>query len=238
MKTFTLISLVGALASSLVAAHEAQEKRPDESWQAWHMREEHALDSFDSASFFTLHDLDGSGTWTPNDILNLYGLLNDKMVGAGDGMGEHKESKEIPQATKDLVLKTVLEMVDTDGDGVISQEEWRKFSEEDKKLLPDFGLGPGHHGDYEYEYEVHHWLKYHAKDDPDVKIVHKEDIEHENLYHAQEHQDHPDDHEHDKPQEQQQQQQQQQQEQQVVKPILFGAVNLKNVPNKYLHHRN
>ena len=27
--------------------------------------------------------------------------------------------------------------------------------------LKDFGLGPGHHGDDEYEYEIHHFEKYH-----------------------------------------------------------------------------
>ena len=35
-------------------------------------------------------------------------------------------------------------------------------------------------------YEEHHWRKYHANDDPDVKIKHKEDIEHELLHHQQE----------------------------------------------------
>lgn len=29
------------------------------------------------------------------------------------------------------------------------------------KRMRDFGLGPGHHGDDEYEYEIHHFEKYH-----------------------------------------------------------------------------
>lgn len=228
MKVSTLFTILSSLAA-VSRAHEAQEKRPGEAWQVWHMREEHALDEFDSVSFFTLHDLDGSGTWTPNDVLNLYGLLNEKFVGDGDGMGEHKDSRELPQETKELVLKTVLDLVDYNKDGIISQDEWKQFSDAGN-VLPDFGLGSGHHGDYEYEYEVHHWLKYHAKDDPDVKIVHEEDLEHERLYHAQEHQDHPDDHDHDKPAAPEAAAP----AQKVIKPAAFGTINLRHVPGKYL----
>lgn len=44
--------------------------------------------------------------------------------------------------------------------------------------LPDFGLGPGHHGDDEYEYEIHHFEKYHGEDTQIEDLVHPEDIEH------------------------------------------------------------
>ena len=67
----------------------------------------------------------------------------------------------------------------------ISQAEWLKFYENGGRL-PDLGYGPGHHLGFEEEYEEHHWRKYHANDDPDVKIKHKEDIEHELLHHQQE----------------------------------------------------
>lgn len=164
-----------------------------DSWQVRHMREEHGIDSFDAYSFFTLHDSDNSKTWTSNDILNLYGLLRDSQVGAGTGMGVAEQSEPITQETKDKVLKTVLSLMDSDEDGVVSLEEWRIFTNKGGEL-PDFGLGPGHHGDYEYEYEVHHWLEHHQKDDPDVKIVHPEDIEHENLYHHEAHGDELEDH--------------------------------------------
>ena len=36
----------------------------------------------------------------------------------------------------------------------------------------------GHHGDDEYEYEIHHFEKYHTEDDGEEKFVHPEDIEH------------------------------------------------------------
>jgi hypothetical protein len=84
-------------------------------------------------------------------------------------------------------------MVDTDNDGIISIDEWKSFMARGGEL-PDFGLGPGHHGDYEYEYEIHHWLEHHAKDDPEVKNVHPEDVEHEKLFHAHEHGDDADSH--------------------------------------------
>jgi hypothetical protein len=159
-----------------------------DSWQVRHMKQEHGIDQFDAYSFFTLHDSDGSKTWTSNDILNLYGLLNDVVVGDGTGMGKNEDTEPISQETKDHVLKTVLDLVDYDHDGIISLEEWRIFTEKGGEL-PDFGLGPGHHGDYEYEYEIHHWLEHHAKSDPNVKIVHQEDIDHEKLFHAHEHGD-------------------------------------------------
>lgn len=205
-------------ASSSVLAHGI-ESDPNDSWQVRHMKEEHGFDSFDAMSFFKLHDMSGKDVWGKNDILNLYGLLNQEFVGDGSGMGKHDESKVIKDETKDKVTSTVLALIDADKDGKISIDEWMQFSNAGNEL-PDFGLGPGHHGDYEYEYEVHHWLKYHAENDPDVKIVHKEDIEHEALYHAHEHDDHPDDH--DGP------------NVKLITFARFGTFLEKNVPPKYL----
>lgn len=221
MSKSAVLLQIFALASYTIA-HETDKKRDGESWQSWHMREEHGMEDFDTLSFFTLHDLDGSNTWGASDILNLYGLLNkDEVVGSGDGMGAHENSVQITQKTKDMVSSTILELIDYNKDGIITADEWTQFSKAGN-LLPDFGLGPGHHGDYEYEYEVHHWLKYHAENDPDVKIVHKEDIEHEQLYHAHEGEDH-----HDEPN------QQPVKQVKIVRPIAFGKINLANIPEKY-----
>jgi hypothetical protein len=44
--------------------------------------------------------------------------------------------------------------------------------------LPDFGFGPGHHGDDEYEYEIHHFEKYHDENTKEEDLIHPEDIEH------------------------------------------------------------
>jgi hypothetical protein len=52
--------------------------------------------------------------------------------------------------------------------------------------LPDFGFGPGHHGDDEYEYEIHHWEKYHGEDTKMEDLTHPEDIEHFRLHEEEE----------------------------------------------------
>jgi hypothetical protein len=46
------------------------------------------------------------------------------------------------------------------------------------RRLPDFGLGPGHHGDDEYEYEIHHFEKFHGEDTKEEDLTHPEDIAH------------------------------------------------------------
>ncbi len=50
-------------------------------------------------------------------------------------------------------------LIDTNSDGAIDRDEFRHFIQTDGKTLPDMGTGPGHHGDDEYEYEIHHWEK-------------------------------------------------------------------------------
>ena len=44
--------------------------------------------------------------------------------------------------------------------------------------LADYGLGPGHHGDDEYEYEIHHYEKFHDENTKEEDLVHPEDIAH------------------------------------------------------------
>lgn len=69
-----------------------------------------------------------------------------------------ESNKDVSQERKDEIVREVLRLADQDQDGVISREEFLymiRFG----KTLPDFGTGPGHHGDDEYEYEIHHWEK-------------------------------------------------------------------------------
>lgn len=175
--------------SYVVVGHggsSSNEKPEGLSWQKWHMLEEHGVDLFDADSFFKLHDLKSRNEWETEDILSLYGLSRENVVGDGSGMGEHvHETETVSQEAKDHVVNTILSLVDADKDGKISIDEWREYSKSGKEL-PDFGYGSGHHMDFEMEYEEHHWNKYHAKDDPDVLIKHKEDIEHELLHHDHE----------------------------------------------------
>ena len=110
--------------------------------------EEHHIQNFDPASFFTLHDFDGSGSWTPDEIRRTYGL-------------EDESSNDVPLSKKESIVAEVLQVWDVDGDGRISRDEWMKGWSGQGKRLKDFGTGPGHHGDDEYEYEIHHFEKFH-----------------------------------------------------------------------------
>jgi hypothetical protein len=127
--------------------------------------EEHHINGFDATTFFNLHDYDSTGLWTSQDIKRTYGLMDPS-------------SAHITPTKKDLVVSTVLDMFDIDKDGAISLAEFLQKDGENVKL-PDFGMGPGHHGDDEYEYEIHHWEKYHSGDDvKEEDLTHPEDIEH------------------------------------------------------------
>lgn len=149
------------------------------------MSEEHQIDNFDPLSFFMIHDLKNKGYWTSEDILYIYGLSIDAVIGDGSGMGEHDHEEKIPQELKSKVVQEVSMLLKSDSKGHVSKDKWIEFVT-NGGLLPDFGLGPGHHFDFETEYENHHWTKYHKDNDPDVHVKHKEDIMHELLHHQHE----------------------------------------------------
>ncbi|KAF1956035.1 hypothetical protein CC80DRAFT_474086 [Byssothecium circinans] len=165
-----LSALVLASCALNAAAHGGGEHQqivvaPDADWMTRHMAEEHHISAFDAGVFFTLHDYDSTGYWSPSDIQRTYGLHDPS-------------SSHISPLKKEGVVKTVLSMFDIDNDGFISAEEFHRKDAEGVKL-PDFGMGPGHHGDDEYEYEIHHWEKYHGGDDvKEEDLNHPEDIEH------------------------------------------------------------
>ncbi|KAF2829380.1 secretory pathway protein-like protein Ssp120 [Ophiobolus disseminans] len=138
---------------------------PDADWATRHMAEEHHISGFDATTFFNLHDYDSTGLWTSTDIQRTYGLADPS-------------SSHISLTKKDMVVQTVLDMFDINKDGAVSLSEYLQKDSENIKL-PDFGMGPGHHGDDEYEYEIHHWEKYHSGDDvKEEDLNHPEDIEH------------------------------------------------------------
>jgi hypothetical protein len=120
--------------------------------------------AFDPRSFFALHDFNSDNVWQGDEILRTYGLFDDS-------------NKHVPQARKDEILRELLGVMDADSDGAVSAEEFIAFIVSGK-TLPDMGTGPGHHGDYEEEYEKHHWEQYHSEDSPDEELNHPEDIEH------------------------------------------------------------
>jgi hypothetical protein len=127
--------------------------------------EEHHISSFDAATFFTLHDFDSTGAWSSDDIQRMYGLFD-------------KSNNNIKDEEKTKAVQKVLEIFDADRSGTISFAEYTVGVAKGASL-PDLGFGPGHHGDDEYEYEIHHWEKYHSGDDvKEEDLNHPEDIEH------------------------------------------------------------
>ncbi|KAK7397556.1 hypothetical protein QQX98_013080 [Neonectria punicea] len=133
-------------------------------WMTKHMAEEHHIGNWDAGAFFTLHDYDSNGRWEGAEMQRTYGLMD-------------VSNKDMPQKRRDEVLAILLGLLDTDGDRSVSREEWTNFIAQGK-TLPDLGTGPGHHGDDEYEYEIHHWEKYHDENTKLEDLTHPEDIEH------------------------------------------------------------
>ena len=83
-------------------------------------------------------------------------------------------------------MNKVLELFDADRNGMVSFAEYT-IGVGKGLTLPDFGFGPGHHGDDEYEYEIHHWEKYHSGDDvKEEDLTHPEDIEHFKMHEQKE----------------------------------------------------
>lgn len=74
-------------------------------------------------------------------------------------------------------MKDVFKIFDPTDSGKISRETFIELSRAGKQL-PDFNLGPGHHGDDEYEYEIHHFEKFHDENTQVEDLIHPEDIEH------------------------------------------------------------
>src|SRR6187399_2719863 len=104
--------------------------------------------SWDADSFFTLHDYNSDGIWQGDELQRTYGLFDDS-------------NKDLSAEKKDQVLHELMTLLDKNGDRMVSRDEYRQFIL-DGHTLPDLGVGPGHHGDDEYEYEIHHWEKYAA----------------------------------------------------------------------------
>jgi hypothetical protein len=126
--------------------------------------EEHHISNFDPASFFALHDFDSDARWEPAEIARTYGL-------------EDESNAALSPSRKSEIVKSILDLIDTNKDGYVSREEFLQFVAGGGDL-PDMGTGPGHHGDDEYEYEIHHWEKYHDENTKLEDLTHPEDIAH------------------------------------------------------------
>ncbi|RMZ75982.1 hypothetical protein DV738_g5170, partial [Chaetothyriales sp. CBS 135597] len=159
--------------ASLVAAHGSHDTgRTAESWAEYHMIEEHHVNNFDAPSFFTLHDFNSDGFWTADEVRRFYGLDDESLIGT-------------PADVKDQALRDIFALFDPGQTGRITREAFLQKTREGVQL-PDLGLGPGHHGDDEYEYEIHHFEKYHDEFTTEEDLIHPEDIAHFRKHEAME----------------------------------------------------
>ena len=88
-----------------------------------------------------------------------------------------ESAKDVSEQTRQEVVNKILGLFDIDKSSTVSSEEFLAVSGQGIKM-PDFGLVPGHHGDDEYEYEIHHFDKYHDENTQEEDLIHPEDIEH------------------------------------------------------------
>lgn len=184
---FLFSALVCAATKNTGTEVNVEVERPPKglSWEEWHMDHEHQLSKYDPETFFDLHDIKRKGYLDHDDILSLYGLDRKEVIGKGDGMGQHDDSEVVDKDLADRVVVFIMKLLDVDDDTKIMKSEYLDFAKRGNKM-PDLGVGVGHHSDFETEYELHHWNEFHRDDDPDIKNVHKEDIEHELLHHEHE----------------------------------------------------
>jgi hypothetical protein len=88
--------------------------------------EEHHIDNFDPGAFFTIHDFDADGSWTSDEILRTYGLMDES-------------TKDVTEQKRADVVATIMRLMDYDSSGQISKAEWMRFNVEGGEL-PDFGV--------------------------------------------------------------------------------------------------
>ncbi|GBE77520.1 hypothetical protein BKA93DRAFT_732448 [Sparassis latifolia] len=160
----------------LVATHTGHdEPAPGETVQQYaqrHMASEHHIDSFDTESFFHLHDLNRDGVLDKEEIEAIYGVHH---------VYSQKKSKDEVEHQKkaDHIVNTVLRLIDKNGDGKITLEEFKQVGLEG---LPNFdALGAeGHHYDVESEFFLHHEEQFHSlpETQTDDAYSHPEDLEH------------------------------------------------------------
>ncbi|KAF8079122.1 precursor to secretory protein Ssp120 [Lyophyllum atratum] len=137
-----------------------------------HMSSEHHIDSFDTRSFFQLHDLNRNGFWERDEVEAVYGVHH---------VYSTKQSKDAVahQEKADHIVDTVLKALDLDYDGRVSAEELEKVGLDGLPNFEDLGA-EGHHYDVESEFFLHHEEQFHSTPETqtDEAYNHPEDLEH------------------------------------------------------------
>lgn len=90
---------------------------------------------------------------------------------------DDESNNGVSESRKQAAVRAVFDLFDPRNTGFISRDDWLTAVTAGTRL-PDLGFGPGHHGDIEYEYEIHHFEKYHGDDTTIEDLTHPEDIEH------------------------------------------------------------
>ncbi|KAG2050605.1 precursor to secretory protein Ssp120 [Suillus hirtellus] len=177
MKVLIALS-VHLLSVLLVSAHGGHEdseesaKLANADYAIRHMATEHHIDSFDMESFFQLHDLNRDGVWDREEIEAIYGVHHV--------YSQKKSKDEIEHQKKaDQVADTVLKLLDKDGDGKVTPEEFTAVGLSGLPSFDDIGA-EGHHYDVESEFFLHHEEQYHSTPETqtDASYTHPEDLEH------------------------------------------------------------
>lgn len=132
------IALLALLPTAFSHGHQVPVS-DDADWATRHMAEEHHIANLDPSAFFTLHDYDSSGQWSPDEIRRTYGF-------------DDESAKDVPLEKKTNAVQEVIGMFDKDGDGDISRAEWMDGWVKEGKRLPDFGVGY-------HNYYNRHWVR-------------------------------------------------------------------------------